>query len=194
MVANQPKVMAGCMDINASDKASRFIRICNAYNLPLLNLVDVPGFLPGTGQEYGGVIRHGAKMLYAYSEATVPKVTVILRKAFGGSYLGMCSKELGADMVLAWPTAEIAVMGAQGAASIIFRKEIDGAKDPQKEQQQRIESYREQFLNPYVAAGKNYIDDVIIPSQTRSALIRIFDQLSQKRETLPPKKHGLMPV
>ncbi|MCF7939992.1 MAG: methylmalonyl-CoA carboxyltransferase [Spirochaetia bacterium] len=194
VVANQPKVMAGCMDINASDKASRFIRICNAYNLPLLNLVDVPGFLPGTGQEYGGVIRHGAKMLYAYSEATVPKVTVILRKAFGGSYLGMCSKELGADMVLAWPTAEIAVMGAQGAASIIFRKEIDGAKDPQKEQQQRIESYREQFLNPYVAAGKNYIDDVIIPSQTRSALIRIFDQLSQKRETLPPKKHGLMPV
>lgn len=193
VVANQPNVMAGCMDINTSDKASRFIRICDAYHIPILSLVDVPGFLPGVDQELGGVIRHGAKMLYAFSEATVPKITLILRKAFGGSYLGMCSKELGADFVLAWPTAQIAVMGAQGAANIIFRKDIESAEDPELERKNRIEEYKQTFLNPYVAAGKNYIDDIILPSETKIKLSLAFDTMATKREIHPAKKHGIIP-
>jgi acetyl-CoA carboxylase carboxyltransferase component len=194
VVANQPKVLAGCLDINASDKAARFIRTCDAFNIPLLNLVDVPGFLPGTGQEYGGIIRHGAKMLYAYSEATVPKITVIIRKAYGGAYIGMCNRELGADMVLAWPSAEIAVMGPEGAANIIFRKEISAAVDPAEMRRRKIEEYREKFANPYAAAEKGYIDDVIEPSGTRPLLAACLEMLAGKRESRPPRKHGNLPV
>ena len=194
VIANQPKVQAGCLDINASDKSSRFIRTCDSFNVPLLTLVDVPGFLPGTAQEFGGIIRHGAKMLYAYSEATVPKVTMITRKAYGGSYLAMCSKDLGADMVLAWPTAEIAVMGPDGAANIIFRKEIEGAEDPVAMKKQKTAEYCEMAATPYVAAGYGYIDDVIEPNQSRQRLISSFDMLAGKREDRPAKKHGNIPL
>jgi acetyl-CoA carboxylase carboxyltransferase component len=194
VVANQPKFLAGCLDINASDKAARFVRTCDCYNIPLLNLVDVPGFLPGTAQEYGGIIRHGAKMLYAYSEATVPKVTLILRKAYGGSYLAMCCKELGADIVLAWPTAQIAVMGASGAAEIIFRKEIKGADDPVAERQRLIDNYEAEFSTPYKAAERGFVDDVIEPSASRARLIDAFNMLSSKRENRPGKKHGNIPL
>ena len=194
VIANQPKLMAGCLDINASDKASRFIRFCDAFNIPLLNLVDVPGFLPGTNQEYGGIIRHGAKMLYAYSEATVPKVTVVTRKAYGGSYLAMCSRDLGADQVIAWPTAEIAVMGAAGAANIIFRKEIEAAKDKQAKRDEVIKAYEERFATPYVAAERGFVDMVIEPATTRPVLINAFEMLSTKRETRPAKKHGNIPL
>ncbi|HHW55340.1 MAG: carboxyl transferase domain-containing protein [bacterium] len=194
IVANQPKILAGCLDINASDKAARFIRFCDAFNIPLVNLVDVPGFLPGTAQEYGGIIRHGAKMLYAYSEATVPKLTVILRKSYGGAYLAMCSRDLGADQVFAWPNAEIAVMGPEGAANIIFRKEIKESADPQKTRDERIAEYRERFANPYVAASRGYVDDVIDPAETRVRLIAALEMLVSKRETRPAKKHGNIPV
>ncbi|SDK87800.1 methylmalonyl-CoA decarboxylase subunit alpha [Natronincola ferrireducens] len=194
IIANQPKVLAGCLDINASDKAGRFIRTCDAFNIPLLNLVDVPGFLPGTSQEYGGIIRHGAKMLYAYSEATVPKITLILRKAYGGAYIAMCCKELGADVVLAWPTAEIAVMGPEGAANIIFRKEIADAEDPQAARAEIIANYKAEFATPYQAAQRGYVDDVIEPSATRPRLIDALNMLASKRETRPPKKHGNLPV
>ena len=194
VIANQPKYLAGCLDINASDKACRYIRTCDSFNIPLLNLVDVPGFLPGTSQEYGGIIRHGAKMLYAYSEATVPKVTLILRKAYGGAYIGMCSKELGADTVLAWPTAEIAVMGPEGAANIIFRKEIESTDKPEEVRQEKIKEYKEKFSNPYVAAARGYIDDVIEPSETRPLLASTFEMLYNKRESRPAKKHGNLPV
>lgn len=194
IVANQPKVLAGCLDINASDKAGRFIRTCDAYNIPLLNIVDVPGFLPGTTQEYGGIIRHGAKMLYAFSEATVPKVTLIVRKAYGGSYLAMCSKDLGADLVLAWPSAEIAVMGPQGAANIIFRNEIKGADDPAAMRQQKIDEYTAEFATPYKAAERGFVDDVIEPSSTRPRLVDAFDMLASKRESRPAKKHGNIPL
>ncbi|MEL7647816.1 MAG: carboxyl transferase domain-containing protein [Sedimentibacter sp.] len=194
VIANQPKVLAGCLDINASDKSSRFIRTCDSFNIPLLNLVDVPGFLPGTAQEYGGIIRHGAKMLYAYSEATVPKVTLVLRKAYGGAYLGMCSKELGADVVMAWPSAEIAVMGPDGAANIIFKKDIEEAENQAEERKKKIAEYREKFSNPYVAAARGYIDDVIEPSTTRQRLASAFEMLSGKRESRPSKKHGNLPV
>jgi len=194
IVANQPKILAGCLDINASDKAARFIRFCDAFNIPLVNLVDVPGFLPGTAQEYGGIIRHGAKMLYAYSEATVPKLTVILRKSYGGAYLAMCSRDLGADQVFAWPNAEIAVMGPEGAANIIFRKEINDSADPQKTRDEKIAEYRERFANPYVAAGRGYVDDVIDPAETRVRLIAALEMLVSKRETRPAKKHGNIPV
>ena len=194
VVANQPKFLAGCLDISASDKAARFVRTCDCYNVPLLNLVDVPGFLPGAAQEYGGIIRHGAKMLYAYSEATVPKVTMILRKAYGGSYLAMCCKELGADMVLAWPTAQIAVMGASGAAEIIFRKEIKGADDPIVERQRLIDNYETEFSTPYKAAERGFVDDVIEPSSSRARLIDAFNMLSSKRENRPGKKHGNIPL
>ncbi|SET81026.1 methylmalonyl-CoA decarboxylase alpha subunit [Natronincola peptidivorans] len=194
IIANQPKVLAGCLDINASDKAGRFIRTCDAFNVPILTLVDVPGFLPGTNQEYGGIIRHGAKMLYAYSEATVPLVTLILRKAYGGAYIAMCCKELGADTVLAWPTAEIAVMGPEGAANIIFRKEIADADDPQAARAEIIENYKAEFATPYKAAERGYVDDVIEPSATRPRLIDAFNMLASKRETRPPKKHGNLPV
>ncbi|TCW42495.1 propionyl-CoA carboxylase carboxyltransferase subunit [Thermohydrogenium kirishiense] len=194
IIANQPKILAGCLDINASDKASRFIRFCDAFNIPLLNIVDVPGFLPGTNQEYGGIIRHGAKMLYAYSEATVPKVTLIVRKAYGGAYLAMCSKDLGADIVLAWPTAEIAVMGPDGAANIVFKNEIKSSDDPVAARNEKIKEYRENFANPYRAASRGYVDDVILPSETRPRLISAFDMLMSKRESRPSKKHGNFPV
>jgi len=194
VVASQPKVLAGCLDINASDKAARFIRTCDAFNIPLLTLMDVPGFLPGTNQEYGGIIRHGAKMLYAFSEATVPKVTVITRKAYGGSYIAMCNKELGADMVLAGPTAEIAVMGPEGAANIIFKKEISEAEDKNLKRQEKIEEYRKTVANPYAAASRGYVDAVIEPSETRKRIISAFDMLTGKRELRPEKKHGNIPL
>lgn len=194
IIANQPKILAGCLDINASDKAGRFIRTCDAFNIPVLNLVDVPGFLPGTNQEYGGIIRHGAKMLYAYSEATVPKVTLITRKAYGGAYLAMCSKDLGADVVLAWPSAEIAVMGPEGAANIIFRKDIEASDDPAGTRQAKIDEYKDRFANPYVASSRGYVDDVIIPSTTRQRIISALDMLQGKRELRPAKKHGNLPV
>ncbi len=194
VIASQPKVLAGCLDINASDKAARFIRTCDSFNIPLLTLMDVPGFLPGTNQEYGGIIRHGAKMLYAYSEATVPKVTVITRKAYGGSYIAMCNKELGADMVLAWPTAEIAVMGPDGAAIIIFKKEIDEAEDKNIKRKEKIQEYRNTVANPYTAAARGYVDAVIEPSETRKRIISSFDMLTGKREMRPEKKHGNIPL
>lgn len=194
IIANQPKVMAGCLDINASDKSARFIRTCDAFNIPILSLVDVPGFLPGTGQEFGGIIRHGAKMLYAYSEATVPKVTLITRKAYGGSYLAMCSKDLGADMVFAWPSAEIAVMGPQGAANIIFRKEIKESSTPQETREEKIKEYTDEFATPYKAAERGFVDDIIEPAITRIRLADAFDMLSSKREVRPPKKHGNIPL
>ena len=194
IVANQPKFMAGALDINASDKAGRFIRTCDAYNIPLLNIEDVPGFLPGTSQEYGGIIRHGAKMLYAYSEATVPKITLITRKAYGGSYIAMCSKELGADMVFAWPTAEIAVMGPDGAANIIFRKDIDEAADAMAMRAEKIQSYKDEFATPYKAAERGYVDDIIEPSHTRVRLIDALDMLYSKKEQRPAKKHGNIPL
>ena len=186
IIANQPNVMAGCLDVNASDKAARFIRFCDAFNIPLVNLVDVPGFLPGVNQEYNGIIRHGAKMLYAYSEATVPKVTVITRKAYGGSYIAMCNRELGADQVMAWPTSEIAVMGPAGAANIIFRK------DPDKEA--RTAEYIKEFATPYKAAERGYVDMVITPSETRPYIITALNALSSKREANPTKKHGNIPL
>ncbi|WP_312906713.1 acyl-CoA carboxylase subunit beta [Tissierella praeacuta] len=194
VVGNQPKVLAGCLDINASDKAGRFIRTCDAFNIPLLNLVDVPGFLPGTEQEYGGIIRHGAKMLYAYSEATVPKVTLIVRKAYGGAYLAMCSKDLGADQVFAWPNAEIAVMGPDGAANIIFKKDIENSDDPIITRQEKIAEYRDTVANPYIAAQRGFVDDILVPSITRPRLISAFDMLESKRESRPAKKHGNLPV
>ena len=194
VIANQPKILAGCLDINASDKAGRFIRTCDAFNIPLLNLVDVPGFLPGTNQEYGGIIRHGAKMLYAYNEATVPKVTLILRKAYGGAYLAMCSKDLGADQVYAWPNAEIAVMGPDGAANIVFKNEINDSEDPVATRQEKIEEYRNTVANPYTAAQRGFVDDVIVPSITRPRLISAFDMLETKRESRLSKKHGNIPV
>ena len=194
IIANQPKFLAGCLDINASDKAGRFIRTCDSFNIPILNVVDVPGFLPGTNQEYGGIIRHGAKMLYAYSEATVPKITLIVRKAYGGAYLAMCSKDLGADMVLAWPSAEIAVMGPEGAANIIFKKEIESAENPATARTEKIKEYRDRFATPYIAAARGFVDDVIEPAMTRPRLISAFDMLASKRETRPAKKHGNLPV
>ena len=194
IIANQPKVLAGCLDINASDKAGRFIRTCDAFNIPILNLVDVPGFLPGTNQEYGGIIRHGAKMLYAYSEATVPKVTLIVRKAYGGAYLAMCSKDLGADMVFAWPSAEIAVMGPDGAANIIFKKDIEGAEDPVQTRAEKIQEYKDKFATPYIAAKRGYVDAVIEPKESRPRLANAFEMLASKRENRPAKKHGNLPV
>src|SRR5690606_7350282 len=175
-------------------KAARFIRTCDAFNIPLLSLVDVPGFLPGTDQEYGGIIRHGAKMLYAFSEATVPKVTLIVRKAYGGAYLAMCSKDLGADQVFAWPGAEIAVMGPEGAANIIFKKDISNSDNPIETRQEKIKEYRDTVANPYIAAARGFVDDVIVPSTTRPRRISAFDMLQTKRETNPAKKHGNIPV
>ena len=194
IIANQPKVLAGCLDINASDKAGRFIRTCDCFNIPILTLVDVPGFLPGASQEYGGIIRHGAKMLYAYSEATVPLITLIVRKAYGGAYLAMSSKHLGADMVLAWPTAEIAVMGPEGAANIIFKNEIADSEDPQSTRTQKIEEYKGEFATPYKAAERGFVDDVIEPSATRPRIIDALNMLASKREQRPAKKHGNLPV
>lgn len=194
LVANQPKVLAGTLDINASDKLARFVRFCDAFNIPVVTLVDTPGYLPGAQQEFGGIIRHGAKVLYAYAEATVPKVTVILRKAYGGAYLAMCSRSVGADLVLAWPTAEIAVMGPDGAANIIFREEILKASDPERARQDKAEEYRRQFANPYVAAARGYIDEVIDPRNTRAHVARALMALYNKREARPPKRHGNIPL
>jgi methylmalonyl-CoA carboxyltransferase large subunit len=194
VIANQPNAQAGVLDINASDKAAGFIRFCNAFNIPLLTFVDVPGFLPGVQQEYGGIIRHGAKMLFAYSAATVPKITVVLRKSYGGAYLAMCSKDLGADRAYAWPTAEIAVMGAEGAAEIVFRKEISEAKDKSAKRKELIAEYREAFSNPYVAAGRRMVDAVIEPAMTRHHVARALEYLHTKRELRPAKKHGLIPM
>jgi acetyl-CoA carboxylase carboxyltransferase component len=194
VIANQPKVAAGCLDINASDKAARFVRRCDAFNIPLLNIVDVPGFLPGVDQETGGIIRHGAKLLYAYCEATVPKVTMILRKAYGGAYIAMCNKELGADLVLAWPSAQIAVMGADGAANIVFRKDIKDAEDPIAKRAEKVAEYEEKFNNPYRAAEMGYVEDIIEPAQSRQRLIGAFDMLESKRESLPAKKPGNIPL
>ncbi|MCF8037513.1 MAG: methylmalonyl-CoA carboxyltransferase, partial [Desulfobacteraceae bacterium] len=192
--ANQPKFLAGCLDIDASDKATRFIRFCDAFNIPLLTLADVPGYMPGSDQEWGGIIRHGAKLLWCYSEATVPKLLVILRKDYGGAYIAMSSKHLGADMAFAWPTAEIAVMGAEGAANIIHRKTIDNSQDPEATRKEKVEEYRDLFSNPYVAANRGYIDDVIVPSETRPRLIEALEILCTKRQSLPPKKHGNIPA
>ena len=194
IVANQPKVMAGCLDMNAGDKCAKFVRTCDAFNIPLLTIVDVPGFLPGTTQEYGGIIRHGAKMLYAYSEATVPKITLITRKAYGGAYLAMSSKAMGADVVLAWPTAEIAVMGAAGAVNIIFRNDIKAAEDKEAMAKQRFDEYTEEFASPYQAAKRGMVDDVIEPKTTRQRLADAFNMLEGKREKLPAKKHGNIPL
>jgi methylmalonyl-CoA carboxyltransferase 12S subunit len=194
VIANQPSVNAGVLDIDASNKASRFIRFCNAFNIALVTFVDVPGFLPGVKQEHGGIIRHGAKLLFAYSAATVPKITVILRKSYGGANLAMCGKDLGADRVFAWPTAEIAVMGADAAAEIVFRKEIDDAKDKNAKRKEVVERYREAFSNPYVAAGRRLVDAVIEPALTRRYVARALEYLHTKRELRPAKKHGLMPL
>ena len=194
IVANQPSVMAGMLDIDASDKAARFVRFCDAFNIPLVTFVDVPGFMPGTRQEHGGIIRHGAKLLYAYSEATVPKLAVILRKAYGGAYIVMSSKELRSDLNLAWPTAEIAVMGPEGAVNVIGRREIADADDPDAKRAELAADYRERFANPWVAANRGYIDDVIVPSSTRPTLIKSLRMLETKIDTLPPKKHGNIPL
>ncbi len=194
IVANQPCVLAGALDIDASDKSARFVRFCNAFNIPLLTFVDVPGFLPGVEQERGGIIRHGAKLLFAYSAATVPKITVVLRKAYGGAYIAMCSKGLGADRVVAWPTAEIAVMGAEGAAEIVFRREIDAAEDQSARRKELVDQYRETFANPYVAAGRRLVDDIIEPADTRKYLAQALESLHTKRELRPQKKHGLIPL
>jgi len=193
IIANQPKFKAGCLDIDASDKASRFIRFCDAFNIPIINLVDVPGYLPGTDQEWGGIIRHGAKMLYAYSEATVPKITLTIRKAYGGSYLGMCPRSQGADFIFCWPSTELAVMGPEGAAPIIFRKELTAADNPEELLRQKIQQYRDEFANPYKAAEHLHIDDVIEPKETRPRLIEALETALGKQEDRPKKKHGIIP-
>jgi acetyl-CoA carboxylase carboxyltransferase component len=194
VVAQQPAVLAGALDIDASTKAARFVRTCDCFNVPLLTLVDVPGFLPGVGQEHGGIIRHGAKLLYAYCEATVPKMTVITRKAYGGAYDVMSSKHVRGDINLAWPTAEIAVMGAEGAVNILYRDEIADADDSAATRARLVTEYEEQFANPYVAAARGYVDDVIRPSETRPRLIAALEMLADKRDTNPPKKHGNIPL
>lgn len=194
VIASQPLVYAGCLDINASDKAARFVRFCDAFGIALLTLVDVPGYLPGTSQEHGGIIRHGAKLLYAYSEAVVPKVTVIIRKAYGGAYIGMCSRHLGADAVFAWPGSEIAVMGAEGAADIIFAREIKNSENPSEVRSRRVKEYQDLFMSPDAAASRGYIDDIIIPSETRGRLLETFRSLSGKHEEPVKKKHGNIPL
>ena len=194
IIANQPSELAGALDINASDKGSRFIRFCNAFNIPLVTLVDVPGFLPGVEQERGGIIRHGAKLLFAYASSTTPKITLILRKAYGGSYLAMCSQEMGADFVYAWPNAEIAVMGAQGAVNLLYRKELAAAPDRKAKADELIASYRAEFASPYLSASRGYITDVIAPAETRSVLALSLRKSLQKRELRPAKKHGNIPM
>ncbi|TYS19048.1 methylmalonyl-CoA carboxyltransferase [Rossellomorea vietnamensis] len=194
LVCNQPKVMAGGLDIDSSDKASRFIRFCDSFNIPLITFEDVTGFFPGIKQEHGGIIRHGAKILYAYSEATVPKMTVILRKAYGGAYVALNSKSIGADLVFSWPNAEIAVMGPQGAANIIFAREIQNSENPEAVREQKIEEYREKFANPYVAAARGMVDDVIDPRETRIKLIQGLEMMRNKKEERPKKKHGNIPL
>lgn len=194
VVANQPAVLAGVLDINSSEKAARFVRFCDAFNIPLVTFVDVPGFMPGVSQEHGGIIRSGAKLLYAYCEATVPKLTVVTRKAYGGAYDVMSSKHIRGDVNFAWPTAEIAVMGPEGAVNIIFRKELARADDPQKRREELVKEYRQKFASPYIAAARGYIDDVIEPHETRPRLINALEMLANKRDTNPPKKHGCIPL
>lgn len=194
VVANQPKHLGGSLDVDASDKASRFIRFCDSFNIPLITLVDVPAFLPGVRQEHLGVIRHGAKLLFAYAEATVPKITLILRKAYGGAYIAMSSKGMGADVVYAWPIAELAVMGDEGAVDIIYRKRLAGSASPEDDRKQLCKEYREKFITPYISAANGYIDEIILPEETRSKLYSALDMLNYKREELPEKKHGNIPL
>jgi len=194
VVANQPAFLAGTLDIDASVKAARFVRFCDAFNIPLVTFEDVPGFLPGTVQEYGGIIRHGAKLLYAFAEATVPKVTVITRKAYGGAYCVMSSKHIRTDFNFAWPTAEIAVMGPEGAVNVLYKRELEAAADPQQARAERVAEFREKFANPYIAASRGFIDEVIRPRETRRKLIAALRTLENKRERNPPKKHGNIPL
>jgi propionyl-CoA carboxylase beta chain len=194
VVGNQPHTLAGVLDINSAVKAARFVRTCDAFNIPLVTFVDVPGFLPGTAQEWGGIIRHGAKLLYAYSEATVPKLAVITRKAYGGAYDVMSSKHIRADFNFAWPTAEVAVMGPEGAVNIVFRKELEEAADPDARREELVADYREQFANPYVAAERGYVDEVIEPRRTRPVLIDALETALTKREPSPRRKHGNIPL
>jgi propionyl-CoA carboxylase beta chain len=194
LFANQPKSFAAALDINSSDKAARFLRFCDCFNVPILSLADVPGFLPGVAQEHGGIIRHGAKVLFAIAEATVPKIALIIRKAYGGAFIAMSSKALGYDRVLALPTAEIAVMGAEGAANVIFRKEIAAAADPQGLRAEKIHQFAESFMNPFVAAGYGYVDDIVEPRYARIELIRSLEMNLRKREDRPAKKHGNIPL
>jgi acetyl-CoA carboxylase carboxyltransferase component len=194
IVAQQPAVLAGVLDINSSDKAARFVRFCDCFNVPILTFEDVPGFLPGVSQEHGGIIRHGAKLLFAYCEATVPKVTVITRKAYGGAYDVMSSKHVRGDINYAWPTAEIAVMGVDGAVNIIFKDEIAQAPDPEARRRELVAEYQARFANPYIAASRGYIDEVIVPSETRAKIIAALEMLKDKRDTNPPKKHGNIPL
>jgi propionyl-CoA carboxylase beta chain len=194
IVANQPAFLAGCLDIDSSVKGARFVRFCDAFNIPILTFEDVPGFLPGTAQEFGGIIRHGAKLLYAYSEATVPKITVITRKAYGGAYCVMGSKHIRTDVNLAWPTAEIAVMGPEGAVNIVYRRELSAAEDQAAVRRQKTEEFRERFANPFVAAERGYVDDVIEPHETRPRVIRALRMLENKVDTMPRKKHGNIPL
>jgi propionyl-CoA carboxylase beta chain len=194
IVANQPAFLAGCLDIDSSTKGARFVRFCDAFNIPLLTLEDVPGFLPGTEQEFGGIIRHGAKLLYAFAEATVPKVTVITRKAYGGAYCVMASKHIRTDVNYAWPTAEIAVMGPEGAVDIVYKRELEHAANREEVRQQKIDEFRERFANPYVAADRGFVDAVIQPRETRKKLIQALEMLETKRDKNPPKKHGNIPL
>ena len=194
IVANQPAFLAGCLDINSSVKGARFVRFCDAFNIPILTFEDVPGFLPGTEQEFGGIIRHGAKLLYAYCEATVPKITVITRKAYGGAYCVMGSKQVRTDINLAWPTAEVAVMGAEGAVNIVYRRELAAAGDQAAVRREKVEEFRDRFANPFVAAERGYVDDVIEPRETRMRVIRGFKMLENKVDTMPRKKHGNIPL
>jgi propionyl-CoA carboxylase beta subunit len=194
IVGNQPAVLAGVLDIDSSEKASRFVRVCDAFNIPLLTFVDVPGFMPGTDQEYGGIIRHGAKLLYAYCEATVPRIQIVTRKAYGGAYVVMNSKSIGADLAFAWPSAELAVMGPNGAVEIVYRRELAEAADPAGRRAELIDEYTERYANPYIAAERGYVDDVISPADTRSVINRSLDILASKREELPRRKHGNVPL
>ena len=194
VVANQPAYLAGVLDIDASVKGARFVRFCDAFNIPLVTFEDVPGFLPGTGQEFGGIIKHGAKLLYAFAEATVPKITVITRKAYGGAYCVMSSKHLRTDFNYAWPTAEVAVMGPEGAVNVLYKKELEAAADPASERARRVAEFRDKFANPFVAAARGFVDEVIQPKTTRRKLILALDSLTTKREKNPPKKHGNIPL
>ena len=194
IIANQPMVLAGVLDINSSDKGARFIRFCDAFHIPLLTLIDTPGFLPGVDQEHNGIIRHGAKMIFAYAEASVPKVSVILRKAYGGAYIVMSSKHLGGDLNFAWPNAEVAVMGPEGAVNIIYRKQLAGAEDPQALRKELTDQYRDEMANPYIAASSGYLDDVLQPAETRSRIIDALESLQNKRQKTPARKHGNIPL
>jgi propionyl-CoA carboxylase beta chain len=194
IIGNQPKYLAGVLDIKSSQKGARFIRFCDAFNIPIITFEDVPGFLPGTEQEFGGIIKHGAKLLYAYCEATVPKITVITRKAYGGAYDVMSSKHIRADYNIAWPTGELAVMGAEGAVNILNKKEISSAKDPDAKRKKLIDEYNDKFANPYIAAELGYVDDIIEPRETRPKVIAALESLQDKRQNVPPKKHGNIPI